>query len=282
MGMGLGRHDFGAAIGDAFKTLAVYRYDAFSEHSKLCAVREVSDFQDIHFPEIRSDVALKEIGELGNFKAGSITGKDGMIAKSLRTFGRTICIGRHVVVNDEIGLLDDVFANLGASAARLENQMTFDGLESNPILQDGEPMFSSDLGNDLVPSDFGAVAVGIALEALRNQPLRGKVPSNNRPRFLVVDPTNEMDALKICAETLPNVEVVASPYIKKNRFYLMADPDISPVVHRLKLKGSRSPIMVEATKGGIDHFDGIRFKVRADIGVVPTGRVGIVRGGAGQ
>lgn len=279
LGMGMSRSDFGAALGEAFMRLAKVRYKQFSEHRQLCQKMEVNNFNEIHFPEIRADLALKEINEMARYVAGSADVADGMVAKGLKTFGRILAISRETIVNDELELYAELFSSMGSSAGRLENQMVFEALEANPILQDGEPTFSETLGNDLTGTALTVESVGQAMAALRKQPLRRSEPANNKPRFLVVSADDEANAMQIMQDLRLDADIVASPFMTPGRWYLQADPEVAPVIHRLRLKGSDSPILVERAKKTIE-FDGVRLKARADLGVVVTGRVGIVRGGA--
>lgn len=278
LGLGMTRSDFGSALGDAFMHLAKARYNKFDEHRKLCKTMEVASFNEIHFPEIRADLALREINEMARYVAGSVDVADGMVSKGLKTFGRILAISRETIINDELDVYSELFSSMGSSAARLENQMVFEALEANPTLQDGEPTFSETLGNDLVATALSVDALGQAMAALRKQPLRRAEPANNKPRFLVVSADEEAAAMQAKQDLTLTVDIVASPFIVPGRWYLMADPDIAPVVHRLRLKGASSPVLVERTKRTIE-FDGVRLKARADLGAVVTGRVGIVRGG---
>lgn len=280
MGMGLSRVDFKTALGDGFRTLAAQRYDAFADHLALCAPLLVANFQPVELPNVSADAALKEVSELATFQASSIAATAGNVTAQLKTYGRIITISRQIIINDDIGLLDNVFASFGSSAARIENRDIFNGLEANPILQDGEPLFHSDLGNieaEALSADSLAAAVG----KLRSQPLRHGEPANNKPRFLVVAPELEMLAYRLNHETGNRLEIISSPNIQPGRWYVFADPAISPVVQRLMLKGSDGrPIAIEHYSLKASSFDGTHFKTRADLGITISSRVGVIKGGA--
>ena len=278
LGMGLTRSDFGMAMGDAMSYLAANRYDAFADHLPLCADLPVADFKEISFPDISADVALQETRELQEHTAASVIPADGTVKAQLRTYGRIISVSRQSVINDDIGLLANIFASMGTSAARIENEQVFTGLESNPNLQDGEPLFHEDLGNT-ESSALSAEALASAVGKLRTMPLRRDEPANTKARFLVTAPELEMPAHRLNREHGNRLEVIASPHIKTGRWYVFADPEVAPVIQRLTLKGaSGKPVMIEPQKRNIT-FDGIRLKARADIGIAITGRSGVVRGG---
>lgn len=283
MGLGLSRSDFGMNLGGSFRHLASRRYSEFADHLPLCAVLPVRDFEPVEFPDVMAEQDLELIGEGGEYTSSSLVSY-GPVSSRLQTYGHVINISRHLIVSDDIQLVNNLFAQFGSSAARVENRLVFERLEANPNMQDSAPLFHADLGNVTV-DPLNADSLASATGMLRRQPLLRGEPANNKARFLVVSPDLEIIAKGLNKDHDAGLEVIASPYIKDGRWYLMADPEVSPVIHRMILQpGSsavdrnRSPIDVEPAPKDIS-YDGLRLKVRADIGPVVTGRIGIVRGG---
>ncbi len=278
--LGLSRVDFRTAMGDGFRQLAAQRFDAFADHLALCAPLIVPNFVPVELPNISADAALKEVGELSSYVASSVVSETGNVKAQLRTYGRVMSISRQAIVNDDIGLLDNIFASFGSSAARIENRDIFNGLEANPNLQDGAPVFHVDLGN-IVAEALSAESLAAAVGKLRTQPLRRDEPANNKARFVVVAPELEMLAHRLNQETGNRLEILSSPNINAGRWYVFADPAVSPVVRRLMLKGSDGrPVAVEPHKKADTNFDGTHFKIRADIGITFSSRIGVIKGGA--
>jgi len=283
MALGLSRADFGMMLGESFRHLASQRFSEFSDHLPLCAALPVRDFNDVEFPDVMAEQNLQLIPESGKYRSSSVVNY-GAVKAGLKTYGHVIHISRELVVSDDLQLVNNLFAQFGASAARVENRLVFEALEANPNLQDSAPLFHADLANITVdPLSSASLAKGTSL--LRKQPLLRGEPANNKARFLVVSPELELTAKGLNKEQDAGLEVIASPYIKDGRWYLMADPEISPVIHRMILQpgtGSvdpkRSPVDVDPAPKDI-AYDGLRMKVRADIGPAITGRIGIIRGG---
>lgn len=283
MAMGLSRSDFGMILGGSFRHLASRRFSEFADHLPLCAALPVRDFNQVEFPNVMAEQDLELIGEGGKYNASSVVNY-GPISANLKTYGHVICLSRELIVSDDIQLVTNLFAQFGSSAARVENRLVFESLEANPNMQDSAPLFHLDLGN-LIADPLTAESFANAIGMMRRQPLLRGEPANNKARFLVVSTEIETVARRLNKDHDAGLDVIASPYIRAGRWYLMADPDVSPVIHRMIMQpGSaavspqKSPVMVEPAPKDFNH-DGLRMKVRADIGPVVTGRIGIVRGG---
>lgn len=278
LGLGLGRSDFGIALGDSLRYFANNRYDAFADHLPLCGEVQVADFREILFPDVNVDTALEELNENSEYTAATFIEAMGTVGASLKTFGRRINISRQLFVNDDIGLISNLFASMGSGAARIENKLIFEGLDKNSNLQDGEPLFHVDLGN-VEASELSATSLAAAVSKLRKMKLRRDEAANTKARFIVTAADLEMVAHRLNYEHGSPFEVITSPNIKDGRWYVFADPDVAPVIQLLKLKGSSSrPVMIEPDKSD-PHFEGVKTKARSDIGVAIVGRSGVIRGG---
>lgn len=278
LGAGLSSHDFGAGFAKGMLQLLRVRYDAMADHRPLCADLPVRDFHEQEFPRADIDVTLPRVLEDGEIQSASVMVGAGVTAR-LHTFGRKLIAARKVIVNDQFELLQQTFSNLGTSAGRLENKMVFDALEANPTLEDEELLFHVDHGN-IEASALDADPLGAAIGKIRNQKMPNGALSNYAARFLVVAPELELKARKLVHESGAGLDVISSAHIAAGRWYVMADPEVAPVVGRLFLRGSDGrPLLLDPAPAKIE-IDGALFKFRADLGVVVVGRVGIVRGGA--
>src|SRR5690606_37309926 len=112
---------------------------------------------------------------------------------------------------------------------------------------------------------------------LRKQPLRRGEPAYNKARYLVASADEEGNALAICESLGGKLEVIASPNIAEGAWYVFADPEKAPVIHRLVLRNSDPrPVRIDQAKSGFKD-DTSRYKVRADIGVAITSRIGVIK-----
>jgi hypothetical protein len=263
-------------------------YQDAAEHLSFCRSLPAPNFAPQEFVGADADLSLDAIPEGSEFKAVRIKVDGQRESASLATFGKNVVISRPTIANDDLDSLTNFFAGLGAAASRKEAQMVYSLLESNATLADGESMFHADHGN-IVATAFGEAALGDAIRALRQQPTKAGNLANLRPAVLLVSADIEFVARKIVHESgmatavvaAPHrpVEVVGSAWLPTGRFYLFASPSVAPVVGRLFLKDSGDTSIIVGPGRKPENFDGQVLAVRADLAVLPLGRVGVIRGG---
>ncbi|MCL4759089.1 MAG: hypothetical protein KJZ96_12170 [Rhodocyclaceae bacterium] len=288
LGMGLNSADFGLALSTAMRDMIHVSYQAAAEHLSFCKSLPASSFAPQEFLGADADLTLDAVPEGSEFKAARIH-VDGQREKAtLATYGKNVSITRQTIANDDLDSLTNFFGGLGVAASRKEAQMIYTTLEGNPTLADGEAMFHADHGN-IVSLAFGEAALGDAVRALRQQPTKAGNLANLRPAVLLVASDIEFAARKIVHESgmavavtaAPHrpVEVVGSAWLPTGRFYLFASPDVAPAIGRLFLKGSGDTSIIVGPGLRPENYDGQILGVRADLGVLPLGRVGVIRGG---
>lgn len=279
---GLQSSDFGYSLANVLRVATVNRLTAHAKHRAICAMREVPNFRAVHFPNVDVDAALGLILEGGSAKseialddmAGSYAG--------LKTYGTNIFVSRQAVINDDIGLMAGLFANVGAAAARKEAALAYGLLEANPDLGDSAPLFHADFHN-VVADVLNEANLATALGRLHTMTNGAGALADLDAAHLVVSPELKYSGNKLLKDAGLNeqISVIASPWLAVGRWYLSADPEQAPVVGLLHLEGSQGGIVVEPTaKPKSFPRDGVLLGVRQDVGVAPLGRVGIVRGGA--
>lgn len=279
---GMGTHDFSNILSTAMRRVMVARLAADNEHRFLCAEHELVDFKVHDFPLFDSAPLLEELPE--NTEPSStynITALAGLRARIL-TYGKNISVSRQLIKNDDTKLLFGFSANTGATAARLEAQLVYGLIESNPELSDGVAMFHADKGNlgTIAPLALASISEGIA--ALRNMPTPSGEKANLKAASIVVAPEHELSVKTILkAAASESIRVIPAPWITSTNWYLAADPELSPVINLLYLKNVKHGMTLgKARKKGVNAmaFDGILLGARFDVGVVPVGRVGIFKG----
>lgn len=276
---GLGRDDFKQLLADVFKNVTVHRLKAHTAHRAVCAMRGTRDFKASEFPSVDSDIVLEEDPELGEYGSEvAIAQVDGLSAR-VKTYGKNIYMSREVIKNDDIELIAGLFSNAGAAAGRLEAGLVYGLLESNPTLSDSELMFHVSHEN-IEASVLGETSLGAAMGRLRSMLTPAGAKADLSAANLIVAPELELLANKLCvsAGLETSIKVIASPWLSAGRWYLQAAPDQSPVIALLHLNGGQTGIIVAPVKDK-KMRDGLLFGVRFDVGIVPVGRVGIVRGG---
>lgn len=274
---GLSSPDFSGALSDGMRSVAVNKASEHAKHRAFCDIRELRDFKDHTFPSVDTDIGLAEGNELGEFgNAVEVSVADGLTAR-VKNYGRNIVISRRVLVNDDVEVIAGLFANAGAATGRLEAGLVYSLIESNPTLSDSESMFHTNHGN-IQSAILSSISLSAAMGQLRIMLTPAGQMADLEASVLVVAPDLELTAMKLVHEAAAPIKVIASPWLPTGRWYLMASPAQSPVVALLYLKGSRGGVTVGPRKTKL-QVDGVTLGIRFDVGVVPVGRVGIVKGG---
>lgn len=277
---GLNSDDFKNALGDFGRSIAVRRFQAGLAHRQICRLETRPDFKPFLASTLGVDFQLDEQGEsCENTVSFGLLSPSGIEAK-IRTYATNIAITRQVVISDDIGVVARLFANAAAAAARREAMLVYGLLASNPTLSDGmpliDPAFENAVSGSLDSENFSA-AVG----KLRAMHTTSGDPADLPTARLVVS-----GDLEIVARTLvessglsDSCVVVATAMLPAGRWYVMAHPDIAPVITLYHLQNSDAGgVLVSPTKGGLT--DGrIVFGLRLDVGLAAVDRLGVVGGG---
>lgn len=279
---GMNTQDFSNILGAAMRRVMVARLASDNEHRFLCAERELNNFKEHDFPLLDFAPLLEELPE--NTEPSSIfniTALAGLPAH-IRTYGKNIFVSRQLIKNDDTNLLFGFSANMGATAARLEAQLVYGLLESNPELSDGVAMFHADKGNlgSVAPLALASISEGVA--ALRNMLTPSGEKANLKAVSIAVAPVHELSVKTILkAAASESIRVIPAPWITTTNWYMTADPELAPAINLLYLKNSKRGVSVgkarEEYKSDLDR-DGLLLGARFDVAAVPVGRVGIFKG----
>ena len=238
------------------------------------AQRSFNDFRPHKFLRIGDFPSLKEIGEGGETKFGTVS--ENRETVSAKEFGTGIVIGRRALINDDLGAIQNFTSMIGVRVASDENAMAYALLESNPALSDGKSLFHASHGNKAgTGSALDVNSMAAAVKALRLQTSLDGIKLNVAPRYLVIGPALELTARQLLASIVANltsnvnpwsglVELVIDANITGNEWYLFADPAMVPNFVFGYVSGSNGPVV----RSEID-FDTRAFKVAVglDFGV---------------
>lgn len=154
-------------------------------------------------------------------------------------------------------------------------------------MSDGNALFSAAHGNVGTPSAITVQSMEEARRLMRVQTSPEGSPLNLEPKFLIVGPVKEVEALQLTASTvvpttlgtaipvaLKSVEVVVDSRIQGTNWYLAASPLQTDTLEYAKLSGSDDGPTLEA-RDGFD-IDGVEFKAREDFGAAAIDWRGLV------
>ena len=253
------------------------------------------DFKDISFVAASETPDLSLVNEAGEFKYG-VLAEDGSKVQ-LATYGRLLAITRQALINDDTSALIVAARNFGASAMRLESDIVYGNLISNPVMSDGKTLFHDDHNNIVVASIPSVGSLGLARQALRKQKgLAGSAHLDLQP-FAIVAPA----ALEtVCEQLLSSVfdpfpaagtsdsearnpfagkmELIIDPRLdddSETRWYVVTDPTMFNWAYRVFLDDNQGqPFVAEQTGWNVD---GTELKIRHDFATLITEYRGIVK-----
>jgi len=276
---GLASSDFGALLaqGAAPATLATFAQAA--EHRAYCDIVSVTSYRPESIRALEGDaLPLEPLQELQRMRASVLfPGAPGPADVALRTYGRVVGVSRQLVFNGDLAHVLRSLKNVAATAARQEAAMLANTMETGITMGDGQPMFDAQFKN-VHAAALDAAALGKAIELLRTQPTSSGQPAGLSARHLVVAPDLEFSARRLVHESGVQIEVQALAGLSAGRWFLLAAPDVSPVIGLLQLEGSRSPIRVEQLNY-IFESDVLPIRITADLGCTWLRRTGVVKGG---
>lgn len=252
--------------------------EAQESWQKWCQVGNLSDFKQAHRVQLSSFDDLDLIGPGGEYKYGTFSDRGETI--QLGTYGKIFAITRQAIINDDMQILSSVPSKMGRAAARVPGDLAYAVLTTNPVMSDGNALFSGAHNNE---GTAGAPSVVLIDEAGRLMALQSDVSGNATnlnitlgavlvPRTLLgtaqVVRTSEFDPASTTNSRAPNhvrntFEVVWDARLDTDsttRWYGVADKS-HDTVEVAFLDGVQEPTTEEKQGWNID---GAEFKVRLD------------------
>ena len=254
---------------------------------RFCRTGSVSDFRAWKRLKTGSIGSLDAKNELGEFVNKTIPDGEAESVQAT-TRGNIINISREAVINDDLSYFAGLSADLGRAAARTVESAVYAKLVANPTLSDSVALFHASHGNlagtgaapTVTTIDAGRQAMAIQTDVGGNdyldiRPSIAVVPVSLGGEFRVLNAA-EYDVNVSPGSTTgkntmtPNrvrgllTDIVDSPRLSGNAWYLFADPVLAPVLEVVFLDGNESPY-IELQNGFT--VDGAAYKVRLDFGV---------------
>lgn len=229
---------------------------AASPLKRLARSRTLSNFKTATSIRHGELGRLEEVAENGEITATTRTEQGEELR--LKTYARQIGVSRQLLVDDDLGLFNDLTSAFGESAAATEADLLVETLVANGSLKDGAPVFDASRGNLATTGvDLGSAggkgALSDARESMRKMVgLDGVTPVNATPRFLLVGPELETDAEELLAMLYPKsvedvnvfsqrLDLLVEPRLTGAAWYVFADPARLPVLQIARMAGAAGP-----------------------------------------
>jgi len=273
--------DFPLILTNALNVRLLARYQAAMPTYRLWAARYTApDFRDVNVIRAGDFPELLPINEAGEIKSGTF----GESKETFRVspYGRMLRISRQVIVNDQLGAIEQVLGSTGERIADWENVKAYEMLLSNgargpTLVTDSKAVFHADHNNlDEDGADISVAAIGAARAAMMMQTSIDGLKIAIRPSVLVTGPDMLTTAEQLLTAITPAVvtntvpvsmrslQVQGDPNIPGDAWYLFADPASAPAFIYGYLEGFEGPRLTSE-----DEFDyqGMKVKLEHDFGV---------------
>ena len=216
----------------------------------------VADFRAKHFMDISDGPLLEKVNESGEIHFGTISDKT-LASYKADSYAKGFTISFQALTNDDMGALQDISAKMTRGARGWFEAFLVGIIVSNPLLADGQPVFSAAHANlsatPATPADASIAEgkVGMRLQ----QDLSGN-PLNLTPTYIFVPAALENtvdqllahlypaqpDAANVAARTLtPVVDSRLDQAGQTKSWYLFADPSTAAVFEYSDLEGYAGP-----------------------------------------
>jgi len=251
-----------------------------------CRATTLQDFRQTWRIALGAGPLLQQVPEHAEYTRAPLPSRAEAI--ELQTWGKIIAFTRQAMVNDDLGTLARIPQLFGNSAATMEGDVVYGVLLSNPVMSDGNPLFSAAHKNVGTAAAITIASLSEARQLLRTQTSPEGAPLNLEPRFLICGPKKEVEALQLTASVvvpttlgtaipvaLKSVEVVVDARITDLSWYMAASPLACDTLEYARLAGTDEGPTLEARDGF--NIDGVEFKAREDFAAAAIDWRGLVR-----
>lgn len=279
--VGMSTSDFPAIFLDAMNKRLLARYQAAAPtYRRFSAPYTAVDFRAMNVIRAGDFPALQPLGEMGEIKSG----KFGESKEQFKVapYAVRLNISRTMIVNDDLGAIDQILGSAGIRVADWENAKAFEKLLLNSsagptLLTDAKAVFHVDHGNLAgAGTAITIAAVGSGRAAMMKQTTLDGIKANFTPSTILTGPDKQTEAEQLLTtitpalianavpEGLRRLQPVADANVTGNAWYLFADPAVAPTFVYGYLEGFEGPRLSSQEEFGVQ---GLSAKLEHDFGV---------------
>ena len=290
--------DFVILLENALHKVIIGAYNAQPfTWQRFCKIGTLSDYRPHPRYSLSSFSDLSEVNEAGEYTNGTL-GDGAKESITGKRKGRILALTPEVLVNDDLGFLVDLAATLGRAAGRTIEKDVYAMFALNsgagPTMADGNPLFyasrASGTNIDSTSAAPTVTSMDASAQILRNQKdiggndyldlqpaiWLGPVTKAGAARVVVnseydPDATSKLQRFNIARGIVR--DVVESPRLSGNRWYLFAEPSVAPVFEVAFLNGVRDPQIAQE-----ENFrtEGVSWRVTHKYATGAVGTIGAV------
>lgn len=219
--------DFANLLADvAHKTLRAAYEEQPQTFRPLVRITTNPDFKNVNRVQLGDAPALLEIGEDGEYKSGTIS--DGKETYALRSYGRKFAITRKALINDDTDAFSRVPMMFGRKARVLESNLVWAQITGNPVMGDGNALFSAAHNNLETDGDVISVdSLSRGRASLRLQRSLDGDFLNLNAVYMLVPTTLETKADQFVTVITPQAAGSVNPF--QNKLQVIAEPRLDAV-----------------------------------------------------
>jgi hypothetical protein len=275
---------------------AAYEEAPYTWSSWVRQRQSVEDFKDIHTTQLSEFQNLEVVPEGKEYPEKKLS--DRRKTYNIEKYGGNFSVTWETIVNDNLDALSRIPSMQGVAARRTQEQLVYDTFLSNPLMPDGQVLFSAShaSGRNITAVSVAApseTSLDEAFELMAKQKgLNGSV-LNLVPSILLVPQKYAATALRITnslsfAQTNGNegisslygvngvrpLQVVATALLDNNsstNWYLIASNSVVDTAEIVFLAGEESPVLENEWTMLSDKYD---YKIRQSMGCAMIDHVG--------
>lgn len=235
MQAGHSRSDFTGIFENALNKSLLERYEiAEPTYRRVARRRDFRDFRPHPMVRTGDFPKLQTIGENGEIKFGTFGEK--RETAQLASFASGLRISRQMMIDDDLGAIDDMVGDYGSMVADFEEELFYTFMLSAALSSDATAVWHANHANLAgAGTAITVAALGAGRAAIRKQTTIDGKKMNMTPSILLVGPDKETEAEQLVATITPNdnakvnpfsgrLAVVSSAQLTGNQWYLFADP----------------------------------------------------------
>jgi hypothetical protein len=265
-----------------------------AEWMKFVTIAPIRDFKQQVRVRLGAFGSLPIVAEDTPYTSVTLTDSSAVYVPQKR--GNLVTISRETIINDDLHAIRQVPTKLAAAAAYTLAEFVYGFLSNNPTIYDGSALFTTGVPHsNLGSASLSSVAMQSGITAMREQTNYAGKRIGLRPRYLVVPPELEWQAMVVTKSAgLPGsnnndinpmlgyvTPIVAPQLTSATQWFLVGDPREIDTVEIGFVGGQVNPMLFVQDQAlfGLNFVqDAITYKVRQEYGGAVVDYRGLYRG----
>lgn len=272
--------DFPAIFADSMNMRLLARYQVAAPAYRRFAIRyTAADFRKVNVVRAGDFPALQPVNEAGEIKSGSFS--ESKEEFQVFPYGVSFRLSRQMLINDQLGAIDQVLGSTGERVADWENAKAFAILLASngagpTLVTDNKRVFHADHGNLTGAGTAISVAsVGVGRASMMKQTTLDGIKANFAPATLLTGPDTLTVAEQLMTtltpaqqsnavpESIRRIVPIGDANIEGNAWYLFSDPMTAPCFAYGYLDGFEGPRL---SSENVFDVQGMKVKLEHDFG----------------